>query len=900
MKITFNIHYNTHFGQQIFLCGSGTELGNWSQAQALPMTYHDGGLWRLDFVSSKKSKNISYKYLLKNNGKTAFWEWGKRRVVKTKLRDKIAIFDSWRNPTKQGQIFYTAPFYKSIFKPPNAKKSTTTHKRNNLHFSINLPRIGSNYRVCVIGSNRALGLWQKAKGLFLECGENFPKWEGSIFMKKTDFPFEYKYAIYDSKKREIATIEERKNRVFNPPPSIAKDQLIIICDESFAYPVGNWKAAGVSVPVFSLRTDKSFGVGEFLDIIPFAKWAKSVSLKMIQILPINDTISSGTWLDSYPYKTISVMALHPMYVNLEKTGILADKSKKARFEKKQKRLNELEEINYPQVVKIKMDYFRAIFNQKKHLFFKQKSFLDFYQKNRSWLVSYGVFCYLRELFGTTDFSRWGEFAKFDSALCGKLLKSKAKDKIRLHFFIQYHAYRQLGEAAKNVRDIGLSLKGDIPIGVSPHSVETWTKTHLFNLNQQAGAPPDDFSTKGQNWGFPTYNWNKMAKNGYKWWQERLTKMADYFDVFRIDHILGFFRIWEIPIEHVQGVLGHFKPALPLSAEEIEGFGIGFDFERFVKPYISDSILHTYFGEFTKEVKQEFLDDADWGKYRLKPHFGTQRKVEQYFALEGKNIPSDKRERIKSGLFDLISNVLFLQTGYNSWQPRISAQKTTSFSELDEGTKNNFNRLYNHFFYHRHNDFWFGEAMKILPTIVNSTDMLVCGEDLGMVPDCVGPVMQNLNILSLEIQRMSKNPHKRFAHPADAPYLCVCTTSTHDMPTIRLWWEQDREQIQRFYNDELGIDGGAPYFAEPWVCERIITQHLFSPAMWTTFPIQDLLALDADLRWSKTAKEYINDPSNSKNKWNYRMRQSVSQLQKAVDFNNLLKKLIRESGRDSHY
>ncbi len=184
--------------------------------------------------------------------------------------------------------------------------------------------------------------------------------------------------------------------------------------------------------------------------------------------------------------------------------------------------------------------------------------------------------------------------------------------------------------------------------------------------------------------------------------------------------------------------------------------------------------------------------------------------------------------------------------------------------------------------------------------MEASDMLVCGEDLGMVPDCVPPVMKQLNILSLEIQRMSKNPKIKFAHPADAPYLSVCTTSTHDMPTIRGWWEEDRALIQQFFNQELGNEGAAPFYAEPDICKQIIVQHLHSPAMWTTFPIQDLIAIDGDLRWDNTQEEQINQPSNVRHKWRFRMRQSIKELQNADEFNRLLKQLIQESGRDSDY
>ena len=147
--------------------------------------------------------------------------------------------------------------------------------------------------------------------------------------------------------------------------------------------------------------------------------------------------------------------------------------------------------------------------------------------------------------------------------------------ISIYYFIQFHLHLQLLEATNYARANGVVLKGDIPIGISRNSVEAWTEPHYFNLNGQAGAPPDDFSVNGQNWGFPTYNWEVMEQDDYSWWMKRFRKMSEYFDAYRIDHILGFFRIWEIPMHAVHGLLGQFVPSLPMSREEIESYGLPF-------------------------------------------------------------------------------------------------------------------------------------------------------------------------------------------------------------------------------------------------------------------------------------------------------------------------------------
>ena len=305
--------------------------------------------------------------------------------------------------------------------------------------------------------------------------------------------------------------------------------------------------------------------------------------------------------------------------------------------------------------------------------------------------------------------------------------------------------------------------------------------------------------------------------------------------------------------------------------------------------------------FAEEVINTFLDHQNSGQYKLKNIFDTQLKVNQYFLkdIEEEEL-TDKNRKIRDGLFELIANVLFIQTGENQWHPRISIHSTSSYIDLDDYTKGRLNELYTHYFYKRHDDFWYHQGMEKLPAIISASKMLVCGEDLGMVPNCVPPVMDKLAILSLEIQRMSKNPKKKYAHPADAPYLSVCTTSTHDMATIRGYWEEDREAIQKFFINELGNYGEAPFFAEPWLCQQMITQHIHSPAMWTTFPIQDLLAMDGELRWKETHQEKINEPSNVRHKWRFRMHQSIDDLKNAGDFNQLLLSLIEQSGRNTDY
>jgi 4-alpha-glucanotransferase len=659
-----------------------------------------------------------------------------------------------------------------------------------------------------------------------------------------------------------------------------------------------WRGAGVSIPVFSLRSKNSFGVGEFTDLKLLVDWVSKTDMKLIQILPINDTDATHTWVDSYPYAAISAFALHPIYTNLEAVAgeKYADLVKP--LKKKQRQLNELTEVDYEQVLKFKLATLHELYAIQKEEFLNDTGFHDFFGNNKHWLVPYAAFCYLRDKSGTSDFSKWKLHSKYDKETIEKYVSPKAKhyDQIAFQYFIQYHLHLQLKEAAAYAHKKGVILKGDIPIGIYRHSCDAWMLPELFNMNVQAGAPPDDFAVKGQNWGFPTYNWKKMEEDGFAWWKQRFDEMSNYFDAFRIDHILGFFRIWSIPVDAVQGILGRFVPALPVHINEFNERYIWFDYHRYTQPFIVDHVLNEVFGDLAQFIKEEYLQPTGFGQLQLKEMFNTQRKVEGHFAELEQN---DHNNRIKNGLLDLIANVILIEeegSAGTQFHFRIAMDTTSSFRSLEGNTQYQLKELYINYFFERQDDFWKREAMHKLPALKASTNMLICGEDLGMVPACVPDVMQQLGVLNLEIQRMPKNPQKAFFHPNDAPYLSVVTPGTHDMSTIRGWWEEDRAQTQRFYNYELGQWGEAPYFCEAWINRAIILQHLHSPAMWSIFQLQDLLGMSDTLRRQNPHEERINVPANPKHYWRYRMHTTLEQLIKEKEFNHELKGYIQASGR----
>ncbi len=904
MKLKFKINYNTTWGQNVYVSGSCKELGKDNSTEAVPLNFTHKGNWEGEInVDTKNTTHITYKYLIKNGSEeNVFWEWGEpRKFDFPKSAASLVLEDAWRPAKDIDNALLSQAFAGNLFKREKPKRKNSA-KGSNLRFQLIAPRIGKNQSFCIVGNCESLGAWNPERALVMS-DEEYPVWKAEIKLDEGEQHIEYKYGIYDSKLRKFVDWELGENRDVSRDLE-DDDRFIVKTDLKFRYPFGQWKGAGVAIPVFSIRTKNSFGVGEFSDIKLLIDWAVKTGLKIVQILPINDTVATHSWTDSYPYAAISVFALHPIYLNLPAIGELKNKKEMKQLLSRGKKLNELKEIDYEAVMNLKSPFYKKIYNQNKTKFLESSGFKEFFNSNKEWLVPYAAFSMLRDKFGTPDFSKWGQYGQFNKGQINVLTDPKNKDfdDIAVHYFIQYHLHLQLKEIADYARENGVVLKGDIPIGIYRNSVDAWVEPHLYNMDKQAGAPPDAYAVSGQNWGFPTYNWEEMSKDGYAWWRNRLSQMATYFDAYRIDHILGFFRIWEIPMHSVEGLLGRFNPAIPLFKYELSR--LHFDYDRFCKPYIREYMLDEIFAEKKSEVKKAYLNKGEEDFYHLKDEFDTQRKVEDHFAqLQGSGKDTDGLSKIKNGLFTLIGNVLFLEDPNSNGQgfhPRIALHFTYSFKELDDASKTALDKLYIHYYYERQEQFWKEKAMVKLPAIIDATNMLVCGEDLGMVPDCVPGVMDELGLLNLEIQRMPKKSDNEFGHPANSNYLSVVSPSCHDMSTIRGWWEEDRELTQRFYNNLLGHSGAAPQVCEPWISHEMIIQHLHAPAMWAIFPIQDLVAMDEKLRLENPLDERINIPGNPNHYWRYRFHLNMEDLLEAEDFNSLVSDLVRLSGRDGEF
>ena len=891
MRTVFNIDYKTVWGEQLCVVGSAEALGGGNEAYALPMNYLGDGRWIADVILPDDVE-VSYSYIVKSDWATRR-EWGvARKVMTSKTTSVCRLYDAWSDMPADSS-FYSSAFTDGIFSRGKKRQKGVVATKDSLILSVSGASVRPSQVLAVVGEGDALGNWDPAKAVVMSDAD-YPEWKVALKLAKVALPFEYKFVILDAKSHDVVAWEGGENHrceIMRPE----KGGAAVVSGMRFYNPQPAWRGAGVAIPVFALRSQKSFGVGEFNDLKLMVDWAVQTGQKMIQILPINDTTMTGTWQDSYPYNANSTFALHPQFIHLPMVGKLS-KSSQTKYNKLAKELNALAEIDYERVNNAKREFLHELFESEGEKTFASDDYKCFFERNRKWLVPYAAFCALRDRFSTPEFQKWGEYALYDAAKIEAYSskKSKTYKDVAFNYFVQYHLHLQISDVRNYAHSKGVVLKGDIPIGISRTSADAWVDPDLFNMNSQAGAPPDDFSVLGQNWGFPTYNWAKMAEDGYAWWKARFAKMAEYFDAYRIDHILGFFRIWEIPCNAVHGLLGHFNPALPYTCDELRDYGFWFNYDRHAQPYIYEYMLGDFFGEWTDDVKRDYLYISDYGRCSLREEVSTQEKIAALFA--GKS--DDRSLRLRDGLMGLLDEVLFVEdpVKIGCFHPRISAQFTYSYKALSEGERNSFDRLYNDFYYHRHDEFWREEAMKKLPPLISATRMLVCGEDLGMIPHCVPAVMDSQQILSLEIQRMPKDPKREFGDTWSYPYLSVCTTSTHDMTPIRAWWEEDREKTQHFYNSMLHAGGGAPFYCEPWVCERILDMHVKSPAMLTVLPLQDWLSMDGTLRRENPNEERINIPANSRHYWRYRMHMTLEQLNKESAFNERLRQMIADGGR----
>ncbi len=895
MKLDIFLRFSTFPGQTLFVHGNISAVGNGDQTKALEMHYFNQEFWHVQLVVDRTEKGFRegfrYGFLLKEAAENILEDWNLQRCIDLSLlSEDTVLIESWNEMGARETIFETTPFREVFLKREGAHYPMPPLNKW-LRFSVKAFSLMPNEFLAMTGNSVLLGNWLSSGSvpLFFD-GES---WFTDFKIKDLPEGTLYKYVVVDSNGTFIR-YEEGENRKLNFPNQPYSH--VWVHDGYLRSNHQSWRATGLAIPVFSLRTKKSLGTGDFKDLLKLVDWAHIVSLKMIQLLPVNDTTCTHTYTDAYPYAAVSAFALHPLYASLEAIAGKKYRSLIADFLEKGKKLNKGGSLDYPAVMQLKRKALTLLYEQMGEETFKLNSFGLFFRENQDWLKPYAVYSFLRDKYKTADWSQWGKHSQYNQSAVDEMSKKSFRSyhKVAVHYFVQYHLHRQLKKAHAYANKKGMILKGDVAIGVHRFGADTWTNPSLFHVNMQAGAPPDDFAVKGQNWGFPTYHWVNMKQDNYAWWKHRFKHMSSYVDALRLDHVLGFFRIWSIPNESIEGIMGRFVPAIPITKQAFKERDINLQEDRYCHPFITDEVLWQVAGQRV-ELLFPFLVSSKPGFYIFNTVFSSQRSIHQYFnGLKD----TDTNRWLKQVLFDLHSNVLLWkdsqQTG--AYHFRFNAMQTLSFQYLDKTSQHHFTALYDQYFFQLQELLWKSEALDKLSTFRRFSNLLICGEDLGFLPSSVPEVLSRTCILSMEVQRMPKGSGVMFADPAFAPYLSVVTPSTHDMSTLRQWWLENREHAQLFYNEMLWQKGVAPQEAGVHIISEIVQQHLCSPAMWSVFQLQDLFALDEKTRRIDPDAERINLPSDPLHYWGYRMHIQVEDLLKNNTFNAGIEHLISSSGR----
>ena len=888
MKIHFILNYSTEFGQDLRL---NIFDGKTAEPTSYGMNTADGKTWQCDIEMKKAPERADYFYSLDNSGHEERHEWQTvthRIELNCKRAKEYTVYDRWID-IPQDSYLYSSAFTDCVNRRHHEEIKPTDYRKT-LRLVVRAPQLRKGEHLLVCGEHSHMGNWQPDYAIRM-YEHNYNEWVADLdreaFGDRKET--ELKFIATDDKGNTLW--ETGFNRKLALPEMKEGEVCIYEMDQAF-FEICDTKLAGTLIPVFSLRSKGSFGVGDFGDLKMMINWIAETNQKVLQILPVNDTTSTHTWTDSYPYSAISIFALHPQFADLRQLPAIKDRKKAEDYEALREELNALKQIDYERVNNAKTEYLRIIFKQEGEEAMKTDGFKEFMKENEHWIAPYAKYCSLRDKYGCVDFAKWKGNEQWNEADRKALLDPKTKEfkEVAFYYYVQFILNNQMRAAHEYAMARGVILKGDIPIGVNRNGCDVWHEPQYFNLNSQAGAPPDAFSINGQNWGFPTYNWQRMIDDGCQWWIRRFLNMSKFFDAYRIDHVLGFFRIWAIPTTCVHGLLGQFAPALAMTREEIEGYGLHFQEELFTKPFIARWVVDRVFGIHAEEVIGKYLNHEHDDIFSLKPEYDTERKIEAAFA--GKDTDTDIW--IRDGLYALAADVLFVRdiNDSNKFHPRITAQLNFMYEALVDSDKEKFNRLYNDYYYRRNNNFWYSEAMKKLPVLVQATRMLVCAEDLGMVPDCVAWVMDELRILSLELQQMPKDPKVKFGELWKNPYKSVCTLSTHDMPTLRQWWDEDWDRTQIYYSSQLCRGGAAPHPLPGWLAKEIITNQLTCPSMLCILSLQDWFAIDEKLRLPDADAERINIPANPRHYWRYRMHVNIEDLINNKEYNDNIKELVR--------
>ena len=632
----------------------------------------------------------------------------------------------------------------------------------------------------------------------------------------------------------------------------------------------------MAVPVFSLRTRRSCGVGEFADLVAMGRWCVSVGLEIIQILPVNDTGA-----DNSPYSLMSAFALHPLYLRLDELTDAPDI--RQQIDAFRTTHNQTSHFCYPEVLAFKMAVLRTVYARHQQAIWADER-LRRWIHDSPWVRTYAVFCALKHTYGQKPWQDWPAWQEPTEAEIDAYFEAQS---VETYFYAwtQWHLAHQLRQAAVALDTMGVALKGDLPALMPQDSADVWAHRPYFDLSVAAGAPPDMFSPLGQNWGFPVYVWEAHRRDGFRWWRARLVQAAQFFHAIRLDHVLGFFRIWQISLSEFSGLLGYFAPSRLLSHSDLAArFDAGRI--RFLSiPHIPWHALQRELPHAAERVCTRYLDPLPGERlYNIKPELDNERVL----AALPESAP------VRAFLTTCHRDRALMPLAEDTFAPAWYFYTSAAFALLSAAEKQYVQDLVA-VRGQESEIIWEAQGRDLLEMITHATDMFVCAEDLGVVPACVPRTLHTLGILSLRIERWTRRYDKEgapYIDPTQYPRLSVCTPSVHDTSPLRAWWEEpgwDKAAYARL----LGLNEPLPAELTPWLCQRIIKRQLTANALLCVFQIQDLFALSEDLCTGKPQDERINVPGTiSLTNWSYRMPAYIEDLHAHTPLCTLLTTLIQ--------
>ncbi|MDR2053829.1 MAG: 4-alpha-glucanotransferase [Treponema sp.] len=649
---------------------------------------------------------------------------------------------------------------------------------------------------------------------------------------------------------------------------------------------------GTVVPLGALRGSGSTGVGEFPDLVEFAGLCVKMGVGLIQLLPVNDT-----GYQTSPYFALTVFALHPLYLrigDLPEAGPFAAKIKALgeRFDRDTR-------FAFEPILRAKIGLLREIYAANKAEIAKKAGAggnLGVWIEENPWVKEYAVFRRLKEANEEKGWKEWSSHQHIDAKEIESLWDDKKlKDEHLFWAWLQQALDDQFSRAAKAAADMGILLEGDLPILINEDSADVWAHPEYFNRELSAGAPPDMYSPEGQRWGFPTYRWDVLEKNDYDWWRKRLKVAEKYYRAYRIDHVLGFFRIWASSQRDNTSVLGWFNPYIPITKEELAAL----DFDEGRIRWVTRPHIPT--GELWDALR------ANWGGYYSDNDIAAEagRAFEQALDRIGEeelwlfkdSITSEQdiaalnlHPAARDYLVKAWHNRLFVEYEKGSYFPTWLCRNTRAYASLSETEKEALEALVEK---HRAGSekIWEKQGQKLLTMLKESTTMLPCAEDLGAVPDCVPRVLTRLKILGLRVVRWHRDweaegePYYPFE---DYPELSVCTPAVHDSSTLREWW--DREAQQEVFATFIGVPA-LPKIYNPGAAKIILHKIAAAASRYRVFQIQDLLHLSPKWYAADPASERINVPGTlNEFNWTYRLPAPVADIAKDTDLLNAVREL----------